>query len=149
MKTKIYLAGPWFTEKADILEKYAYSMYEATNCEDKIEVFRPRTDGKDTPFETFMGNLEAIDNAHIVIAQVSEKDVGTAFEIGYARAKGKDIILVGFDEKDFAKKTNLMLAFAGDQCITIDKLWKIFSGTIDYCDDTVKTDKFDEWRNIE
>lgn len=149
MKTKIYLAGPWFTEKGDILEKYTYSMYEATNCKDKIEVFRPRTDGKDTPWETFVGNLEAINNAHMVIAQISEKDVGTAFEIGYARAKHKDIVLVGFDENDFKRKTNLMLAFAGDACITIDKLWKIFAGTIDYSKDVINTDNLDEWRNIE
>ena len=57
----IYLAGPWFTEKADILENYAYSIYKATNCKDKL--FRPRTDGKETPWRTYMGNLEAIDNS--------------------------------------------------------------------------------------
>jgi nucleoside 2-deoxyribosyltransferase len=85
----------------------------------------------------------------LVLAQISEKDIGTAFEIGYARALGKDIVLVGFDEKDFERKTNLMLAFAADQCITIDKMYKIFNDTIDYSTDTVNTDMFDEWRNIE
>lgn len=143
---KIYLAGPWFTEKADILEKYAYSVYEASNS--KHTVFRPRTDGKDTPFLTFMGNLEAIVDCDLVIAQISEKDVGTAFEIGYARALGKDIILVGFDKKDFERKTNLMLAFAADQCITIDKLLKIFNDTIDYSVDTVDFEN-KNWENIE
>ena len=143
---KIYLAGPWFTEKADILEKYAYDVYKASNS--SHEVFRPRTDGKDTPFETFMGNIEAIVNCDLVLAQISEKDVGTAFEIGYARALCKDIVLVGFNEKDFERKTNLMLAFAADQCITIDKLYKIFNDTIDYSKDTIKMSN-DDWGNIE
>lgn len=143
---KIYLAGPWFTEKADILEKCTYEIYKASNS--KHKVFRPRTDGKDNPWETFRGNVEAIVNCDLVLAQISEKDVGTAFEIGYARALGKDIILVGFDEKDFERKTNLMLAFAADQCITFDKLAKVFNDTIDYSKDTVKM-KNDDWRNIE
>lgn len=143
---KFYLAGPWFTEKADILENYVYDVYKASNTYHKV--FRPRTDGKDTPFETYMGNLEAINDCDMVLAQISEKDVGTAFEIGYARALGKYIILVGFNEDDFKRKTNLMLAFAAEQCITIDKLYKIFNNTIDYSVDTVKLEN-DDWRNIE
>ena len=144
---KIYLAGPWFTEKADILEKYAYSMYEATKDTSSCEVFRPRTDNKETPILTFFGNLEAIDNCDIVVAQISEKDVGTAFEIGYARAKKKVIYLVGFDEKDFERKTNLMLAFASDYCITIDKLWKLFANELDCKTDFIKFKT--AWEDIE
>lgn len=144
---KFYLAGPWFTEKADILEKYAYSMYEATSKNNNCVVFRPRTDGKETPIETFMGNLNAIDDCDVVIAQISEKDVGTAFEIGYAKAKDKIIYLVGFDKKDFERKTNLMLAFASDFCITIDKLWKLFMGQLDYDKDLVKFKT--AWEDIE
>ena len=143
---KIYLAGPWFTEKADILEKYAYSMYEAT--ESKHTVFRPRTDGKETPYETFMGNLNAIQECDLVVAQVSERDVGTAFEIGYARALNKKIVLVVFDEKDFERKTNLMLAYASNNCITIDKLYKIFNDTFDdFGDRIICAEK--QWENIE
>ena len=143
---KIYLAGPWFTEKADILEQYAYNVYEASNSPHKV--FRPRTDGKDTPYETFTGNLEAIADCDLILAQISEKDVGTAFEIGYARALGKAIVLVGFSNKDFGRKTNLMLAFAAEQCITMDKLYKVFNNTIDYRRDTVKMNN-DNWENIE
>lgn len=141
-----YLAGPWFTEKADILENYAYSVYKASGTEHKI--FRPRTDGKDSPYETYLGNLEAINKCDVVLALISEKDVGTAFEIGYARALGKYVILVGFNNKDFERKTNLMLAFASEQCITIDKLYKIFNDSIDYSFDSVKMNN-DDWRNIE
>lgn len=144
---KIYLAGPWFTEKADILEKYTYNVFEIVKEQTDCEVFRPRTDGKDTPFETFMGNIEAIDDCDIVVAQISEKDVGTAFEIGYARALGKEIYLVGFDKKDFERKTNLMLAYASDFCITIDKLWKLFMDKLDMRTDFVSFGN--KWEDIE
>jgi nucleoside 2-deoxyribosyltransferase len=144
---KIYLAGPWFTEKADILEKYAYSMYEATDDVNDCTVFRPRTEGKESPLLTFYGNLDAIDSCDVVVALISEKDVGTAFEIGYARAKKKVIYLVGFDEKDFERKTNLMLAFASDFCITIDKLWKLFTDNLEYEKDLVKFKT--GWEDIE
>ena len=145
---KIYLAGPWFTEKADILERYAYNIYEAVRDKSDCKVFRPRTDGSGEPFDVFLGNISAICDSDLVIAQISEKDVGTAFEIGYARALGKEIILVGFDKKDFERKTNLMLAYAADQCITIDKLYKIFTNEIDYSRDVVNAPEY-TWENIE
>ena len=143
---KAYLAGPWFSEKANIIENYANTI--SSLCKNKYEVFRPREHSTNNPYETYLGNIKAIYECDLLVALITEKDVGTAFEIGYARALGKDIILVGFSESDFERKTNLMLAFAGDQCITIDKLHKLFEGTIDYEKDTVKEIK-NSWSNIE
>ena len=144
---KYYLAGPWFTEKADILENYAYSMFESTKDYNNCEVFRPREESTPFPNDTFLNNLNAINNSDIVVALISEKDVGTAFEIGYARALGKKIILVGFNMADFKRKTNLMLAFASDYCITIDNLWKLFTNKLDYNNDTIKFSQ--KWEDIE
>lgn len=141
---KAYLAGPWFTEKADMLENYAYCIYKL--CKSKYDLFRPRAESCNNPSKTYNGNIEAIQDCDIFIALISEKDVGTAFEIGYAKALNKPIILVGYDEKDFERKTNLMLAFAGHICITIDKLYKVFEDTIT-CKDSVKLNY--TWENIE
>lgn len=148
VKTKtIYLAGPWFTPTANALEKAAANIYNNVAGRSDYNLFRPRVENKDTPYETFHGNIEAIDNADLVVALISEKDVGTAFEIGYAKAQGKNIVLVGYDESDFERKTNLMLAFSANACITIDKLWRVYTNCINLEKDCVKTDYC--WRNIE
>ena len=142
--TRIYLAGPWFTEKADILERYAAHVHELSNG--NTYLFRPRIMAKSNPCDTFNSNITELNICDVVIALVSEKDIGTAFEIGYAKAIGKPIILVGFNESDFERKTNLMLAYAGQCCITIDKLHKVFANTLSAndCLDITRN-----WGNIE
>lgn len=144
---RIYLAGPWFSQKADLMEKCIYNIYKNVKGNSEYIPFRPRTENKTTSFETFKGNIDSIYDADLVVANISEKDVGTAFEIGFAAALGKDIILLGYDKTDFQKKTNLMLAFAGSQCIELKNLWKVFTGDIDYSKDTV--DFNTAWENIE
>lgn len=141
---KAYLAGPWFTEKANILENYAYTISEL--CKNNYEVFRPRAESCLEPAVTFNGNIAAIKSCDIFVALISEKDVGTAFEIGYANALGKKVYLVAFEEVDFNKKTNLMLAFASDKCITIDKLHKVFEDTLTN-NDVIYINR--DWEDIE
>lgn len=82
----------------------------------------------------FRGNCALIDQADLVIANMNpfrgdEPDSGTAFEVGYAFAKGKRVILYlddarpmrdrlgpadadGFAVEDFGLPVNLMLACA-------------------------------------
>lgn len=143
---KIYLAGPWFTEYSSRIENEAFEKYKEVENESSYTLFRPRKSGLNSPYETFLQNLSEINKSDLIVALISEKDVGTSFEIGYARALGKDIILVGYID-DFKRKTNLMLAFAGDQCITIDKLTKLYTDKIDYSKDAVDIDFC--WGNIE
>ena len=81
----------------------------------------------------------------MLIALISRKDVGTAWEIGYAMALGKKIYLVAFDEDCFTSKTNLMLAFSG-RCFTIDKLAKFLVEGLDSAD-YVYIDR--KWEEVE
>lgn len=129
---KIYIAGPDVFEKnaveigrrnKDICEKYSHEgLYPLDNeCDSAQEIYR--------------GNIALIDKADAVIANGNEfrgeMDVGTAFEVGYAAAKGKKIIIYmddtrsliekygETDEKEritenFGKPLNLMLAEASE-----------------------------------
>jgi nucleoside 2-deoxyribosyltransferase len=56
----------------------------------------------------FINNCNAISDANVIVANITEKDVGTAFEIGYAYAKDIKIILVDFNK--IASQTNIMLS---------------------------------------
>ncbi len=88
----------------------------------------------------FLGNLSMIDRADGIVANVNafrgkEPDSGTAFEIGYAFAKGKDVFLYlsdsrtlrqklgekdedGFSVEDFSLPVNLMLGCAANAIVT-------------------------------
>lgn len=94
----------------------------------------PLDNEADSAEEIFRGNCALIDQADIVIANMNpfrgaEPDSGTAFEVGYACAKGKKIVLylddtrdmraklgetdeAGFAVEDFGLPVNLMLACA-------------------------------------
>lgn len=147
-KTKqIYLAGPWFTITSNMLENAAAAIYNNVSGNSQYVLFRPKLESKNSPEETYCGNIDAINNSDIIVALISEKDVGTAFEIGYARAKGKFVVLVGLDESDFERKTNLMLAYASTCCTTINNLWKIYTDDLDITKDCVIVNH--TWRNIE
>lgn len=94
----------------------------------------PLDNEADTAEDIFRGNCALIDQADIVIANMNpfrgaEPDSGTAFEVGYACAKGKKVILymddlrsmreklgetdeTGFAVENFGLPVNLMLACA-------------------------------------
>lgn len=117
-KINVYFAGPWFDERAN--ELYDACVEIGNAYYDKIRFYYPKNYISDKPSDVFNSNLANIDTSDVIIALVSRKDVGTAWEIGYAQAKGKKIFLLGYDETTFLCKTNLMLAFTG-KCLTIDK----------------------------
>jgi nucleoside 2-deoxyribosyltransferase len=97
-KNTVYLAGPLFThaeleynrELKDIMIKKEFS------------VFLPQEDAEDAEAEREKQNqecifkkcLEGVNNSDIVVAVLDGVDVdsGTAWEIGYAYARGKPVI---------------------------------------------------------
>lgn len=125
---KIYIAGP------DVFEPDAVSIgrrYKNICAEYGHEGLYPLDNECDSSEEIYKGNIELIDKADAVVANGNEfrgeMDVGTAFEVGFAAARGKKIIIYTDDarslvekygEKDekgritenFGKPLNLMLA---------------------------------------
>ena len=123
-RLNIYLAGPWFTETGMLLYDAVMSIEKKVRRNSHFKVFYPREQVNKTPRAAFNNNVEHIKNCDVVVALVSEKDVGTAWEIGMAYALGKDVYLMGYDRSTFLSHTNVMLAFTG-RCFTIDK-WAKF-----------------------
>ena len=141
---KLYFAGPWFTTKGKLLMDGIIEAVEHLGSACKYNVYFPKQHTATSPYITYNDNIDAIDEADVVIALVCEKDVGTAFEIGYAKAKNKDIYLLGYDKTCFESKTNIMLAFAGDDNIVLDDLMH-FLRDEDYQSISVA----DSWENKE
>lgn len=138
---KIYIAGPDVFEKnakqigenyKSVCEKYGHTgLYPLDNeCDSSAEIYR--------------GNVALINEADAVVANGNEfrgeMDVGTAFEIGYAAAKGKKIYVYmndtatlvekfgredeqGRTVEDFGHPLNLMIAESAE----------IIQGTFEDC----------------
>lgn len=115
----IYFAGPWFSDEQ--MNLYAHFM-GCTNRQKKdrklkYNVFFPYL-FKGTPNECFKADIMAIDVADILLAWLDYKDCGTSFEMGYAKAKGKTVIVLVENMESLTKsKTNLMLAKSADGVI--------------------------------
>lgn len=132
-KLNAYLAAPWFDESALMLHNSVKAILRNVGEFSKYNIYFPFDHTTKNPEETFNENVRAIGDSEVIIALVSRKDVGTAWEIGYAYALGKKVYLVALDETCFTSKTNLMLAFSG-RCFTIDKLAKFLTGKLDSVD---------------
>ena len=102
---KIYIAGPDVFEKnaKEIGEKYKAicSAYGHTGL-------YPLDNECDSSAEIYQGNVALIDSADAVVANGNnfrgEMDVGTAFEVGYAAAKGKKILIYMDDTRTLVEK---------------------------------------------
>lgn len=138
---KIYIAGP------DVFEKNAKQIGE--NYKSVCEKYGhtglyPLDNECDSSTEIYLGNIALINEADIVIANGNEfrgeMDVGTAFETGYAAAKGKKIYVYmndtatlvekfgredeqGRTVEDFGHPLNLMIAESAE----------IIQGTFEDC----------------
>ncbi|MBN1133398.1 MAG: nucleoside 2-deoxyribosyltransferase domain-containing protein [Methanosarcinaceae archaeon] len=133
-KKTIYLAGPLFSEAEqdfnrklrDILVKKGYS------------VFLPQEDSNDTTNmrhahkkeHVFDKNCKAIDNSDIIVAVLdggSDVDSGTAWELGYAYAKGKLVMGLKTDFRTLGSEgtVNLMIEVSLEVLVSdIDGLLK-------------------------
>ena len=109
---KIYLASPFFDEK----EIERMEAVRDILREKGLEVFVPNEHQSQEEFtsipwrkETFASDVDGIDTADIVVAVICKgnyDDSGTAWEIGYAYATKKPVILVNVT----GETINLMIA---------------------------------------
>ena len=93
-KPRAYLAGPLFDEG----ERWFIEKIETMVADLGFETFLPHRDNppkvKENVKEIFQNDKSAIDNCDVVVANLNglTTDDGTAWEIGYAFAKGKYIV---------------------------------------------------------
>lgn len=110
---KVYLASPWF--KPETAERQS-RICEYIRSKGFI-VFDPKSNvvttssANDAKTDAFLNNLEAINDADIVVAITDGKDMGTIWESGYAFARKKPIIY--YAETLGNNQFNLMLAKSG------------------------------------
>lgn len=142
-KKKIYFAGPWFDKRSNDLYNVCYEI--CNHFKNNYEFYFPREEVNNSPLEAFNKNVNNIKDCDIVIALVSRKDVGTAWEIGMAYSLNKKIYLLGYDETTFLSHTNVMLAFTG-KCLTIEKLGKFLQNNTNSDDFVIIENK---WEGIE
>lgn len=143
-KKKLYVAGPWFDEKAEALMinvKEAFRQYESVSA---WEPYYPNEHTQDSPMDTFIDNVNQIRSCDAVLALISRKDIGTAFEIGFARGLCRPIYILVLDDTDFYSKTNIMLAYSTDKIIQFKDLWKFIIGKIRYTDLITLNDSWED-----
>lgn len=126
-KLNIYFAGPWFDTNSELLYEAIQKIEHMVKPRSSYNVFYPKNCINKTPKQAFSNNVKHIQDCDIMVALVSKKDVGTAWEIGMAYSLGKEIYLLGYDDTTFLSHTNVMLAFTG-KCFTIDN-WAKFLTT--------------------
>lgn len=118
----IYLAGPFFTmSERWLINEFRNALTEFGNI-----VFSPYHDaGNGNTIEVCKNDLTAIDNSDLLLAVGSNTDAGTFFEIGYAIAKGKRVVV--FDE-NISDTDKFMLVGSGCEIIT-DFSTAVYSAT--------------------
>lgn len=99
----LYLAGPWFTPEQE--EEYNHVIdFLANKYGKEYQFFIPRyykvpdgeaMENRDWGFQVYAHDRKMLDKADLVFAidWGFTSDAGTAWEIGYAAAKGKTIIV--------------------------------------------------------
>ncbi|MDK2826940.1 MAG: hypothetical protein PWQ63_930 [Methanolobus sp.] len=120
-KKQIYLAGPLFSQA----ERDFNVLLRDRLVEMGFSVFLPQEDGNDTKSSRmedrqkniFDNDVQGIDNSDIVLAVLdggSDVDSGTAWEMGYAYAKGIPVLGLKTDFRTFGDEgiVNLMMEMA-------------------------------------
>lgn len=122
----VYIAGPLFNEKEREFLEEINSVCRAIG----ISTYLPSQDGgllnQDNDDEVFQTDIEALNKADIVVASLNGVDVdsGTAFELGYAFAKGKKLFGLHTDFRTFSPTSdvNLMLLKSCVMCHSLQEL---------------------------
>lgn len=129
---KYYLAGPWFSDyEKEVYNKVIKELREYFLTEDE-ELFIPAEhevkDAWTLPNlewgkEVYNIDLEGLDAADVVIVldHGFTSDCGTAWEMGYAKAKGKYIIHI-LCQEDSQSPYSLMLANSADETYKVSDL---------------------------
>lgn len=127
MKT-VYLAAPLFSEaECDFNRKLRDEIISAG-----FKVFLPQEDSnnikdmKDRQKIIFNKNLKGIENSDILVAVIDGADVdsGTAWEIGFAFAKGKPLLGLRTDFRTLGieGRVNLMIERSVVLCTSVSEL---------------------------
>lgn len=100
-KFRVYLAGPFFS-----LAQLWMIEQARNNLRDLgLHVFSPYHDvGHGSADDVVQQDLDGIDNSDLVFAIGDGLDSGTIYEIGYARARGKPVIMYSENESEEDKK---------------------------------------------
>jgi hypothetical protein len=117
-RKKIYLAGPFFTIAERFLVNEIHSVLKGFD----VDVFSPYHDaGISLATEDnsilLKKDIENLENCDVVLAILSGHDPGTIFEIGYAKALGKKVVILyeNYKEGD-------LFMFKGTDCEVISDL---------------------------
>ncbi len=121
---RIYLAAPLFTTgERDFNDAIGVRLREAGH-----EVVLPQDHEHDAfdPARTFRRDVDHVDRSNVVVGIMDgpDPDSGTAWEIGYAYAKRKPIILLRTDFREWGGRTgevpyNLMLTESASERIEL------------------------------
>ena len=107
IEKKIYLAGPFFTLSDRWFVEEALRHFTAM----EISVFSPFHDiGIGCAEKVYSADIEGLKSCDVIFANLCGLDVGTIYEIGYARACGKPVVV--FIQN--YKKENLTMVIGGD-----------------------------------
>lgn len=110
-KRQVYLAGPFF----DLAQVWMVEEARRNLSESGLKVFSPfHNIGLGNAQQVVQQDLEAIRASDIVFAIVDGLDAGTLYEIGYARALGKPVVV--FSERE--SEESLKMA-EGSDCLIV------------------------------
>jgi Nucleoside 2-deoxyribosyltransferase/pfkB family carbohydrate kinase len=97
IRKRVYLAGPFFT----IAQLWLVDETRNRLREMGLDVFSPYHDvGRGSADDVVAKDLAAIDQCDLMLALTDDLDSGTLFEIGYARAKGKPVVVYCENESE-------------------------------------------------
>ena len=106
MTRKVYIPGPsvFHLRSKDIFAGYARICFQL-----KLELLTPSTDQTSSSTAIFYGNVELIDKADGVVADISpfrgpHCDVGTAWEIAYSFARRKPVFAFSNDTRPLSER---------------------------------------------
>lgn len=123
-----YIAGPLFTEGdrwyLEYIDDRCAALGYATYLPHRDAGLSPPS-GEGTRF-FFEADIDALIEADLVVAVLHGPDVesGTAWEMGYAYARGTPIVAIVDDTRvaDPAVNINLMIYHSADVCTSVDEL---------------------------
>jgi nucleoside 2-deoxyribosyltransferase len=134
---RVYLAAPLFSEP-----ERAYNLSITGHLKNNFfDVYLPQEAGDDTDTRNkeeqvriFSENLRALKNADIIVAIIdgADADSGTAWEMGYAYAHGKQVIALRTDFRRSGRyeKVNLMLEESATVVTSIEYLLNVIKSPL-------------------